>query len=567
MKTFLLLIPVFGALAASSSALMRAAETPAGVVFDWFEYSGRDPVAAAPLPAGAYRNPILAGFYPDPSLCRVGDDYYLVNSSFAWFPGIPIFHSHDLAHWTQLGHVLDRPAQLPLDGLGVSRGVFAPAIGHHDGVFYVINTLVDAGGNFFVTARDPAGPWSDPVWLPEIDGIDPSFFFDDDGRAYIVNNGPPPDNRPLYAGHRAIWIQEFDLPRQTLTGPREIIVNGGTDLSRHPVWIEGPHLFKKDGWYYLICAEGGTGEDHSEVVFRSRAVRGPFVPWDRNPILTQRTLPAGRPHPVTCTGHADFVETPDGAWWAVFLGCRPYERDFYNTGRETFLLPVTWTDGWPVILPPGEPVPTIVPGPRLPPSPTPTMPLNGNFTWGDEFTGPALAPVWNFLRGPADGWLSLTEAPGRLTLHPRADPLTGRGRPSLVARRQQHAAFTATAALHFPAAPGVSAGLVAFQNETHHFFLGVRRHGAGVEIFLERAAGADTGPVPPTVAQADLAAPVPAVIELRIAGDGGAYSFAYAIRPGEWRVLQANEDGTILSTRTAGGFVGTMIGLYARQDR
>jgi xylan 1,4-beta-xylosidase len=200
-------------------------------VFEWFEYSGHDAVFAPPLPPASYRNPILAGFYPDPSICRVGGDYYLVNSSFSWYPGIPIFHSRDLVHWTQLGYVLDRPSQLKLDGLGVSRGVFAPAIRWHDGVFYVINTLVDAGGNFYVTARNPAGPWSDPVWLPEIDGIDPSFFFDDDGRAYIVNNGPPPDNKPLYEGHRAIWLQEFDLARQKLTGPREIIVNGGTDLT------------------------------------------------------------------------------------------------------------------------------------------------------------------------------------------------------------------------------------------------------------------------------------------------------------------------------------------------
>jgi alpha-N-arabinofuranosidase len=519
------------------------------------------------LPSGSYRNPILAGFYPDPSICRVGDDYYLVNSSFAWFPGIPIFHSRDLVHWTQLGHVLDRPGQLKLAGLGVSRGVFAPAISHHAGVFYVINTLVDAGGNFYVTAKDPAGPWSDPVWLPEIDGIDPSFFFDDDGRAYIVNNGPPPDNHPLYLGHRAIWLQEFDLERRQLTGPREIIVNGGTDLAKRPVWIEGPHLFKQDRWYYLICAEGGTGEEHSEVVFRSRALRGPYVPWERNPILTQRTLPADRPNPVTCTGHADFVEATDGAWWAVFLGCRPYERDCYNTGRETFLLPVSWTDGWPLVLPPGQTVPMIGAAPQLPVSPAPAIPLNGNFTWRDDFAGPTLAPVWNFLRGPAAAWLSLTEPPGGLTLHPRADPLTGHGEPSFVARRQQNAHCTAITSLRFPAEAGVSAGLVAFQNETHHFFLGVRSRAGGAEVFLERTAGDENGGRPQTIARADLPAPTPETIQLRLTVDGRTCSFSYAARPGEWRVLKENEDATILSTRVAGGFVGTMLGLYARLDR
>jgi xylan 1,4-beta-xylosidase len=554
-------LPVLlSAIALGSAA---GAGAPAPVVFHWFEYSGQDRAAGAPLPEGSYRNPVLAGFYPDPGICRVGEDYYLVNSSFAWFPGIPIFHSRDLVHWTQIGSVLSRPAQLPLAGLGVSRGVFAPAISHHGGRFYVINTLVDAGGNFFVTATNPAGPWSDPVWLPEIDGIDPSFFFDVDGRAYVVNNGPPPGNHPLYEGHRAIWIQEFDVATQKLTGPREIIVNGGTDLARHPVWIEGPHLFQRDGWYYLICAEGGTAEDHSEVVFRSRAVRGPYVPWERNPILTQRDLPAGRPDPVTCTGHADFVTTPDGAWWAVFLGCEPYADNFYNTGRETFLLPVTWTrDGWPLILPPREPVPRVVAAPRLPATP-PSIPLNGNFTWRDDFAGPALAPVWESLRGPPDAWLSLTQNPGALTLLPRPDRISGSGAPAFIARRQQNADCTATTELRLPVAAGVSAGLVAFQNETYHFFLGVRARAGGAEVFLERAAGGAAT----TVATADLPGPAAESLRLRITLEGGVGAFAYAVRAGPWRTLRAGEDATILSTRTAGGFVGTMLGLYARRDR
>lgn len=338
-------------LGAEATSLGAEATSPS-IAFDWFEYTGRDPDLTSPAPAGYYRNPILAGFYPDPSICRVGADYYLVNSTFAYFPGIPIFHSRDLVHWTQLGHVVTRPGQLNYDGLGVSRGIFAPSIRHHDGTFYLVCTMVDAGGNFLMTATNPAGPWSDPVWLG-FDGIDPSIFFDDDGRAYIVNNGPPPET-PLYQGHRAIWIQEFDPRAQKLTGPREVLVNGGVDRSKHPIWIEAPHIFKKDGWYYLICAEGGTAEDHSEVVFRSRAARGPCVAWNRNPILTQRTLDPKRPDPVTCSGHADFVATPDGAWWAVFLACRPYEGNLYNTGRESFLLPVKWTDdGWPMILEPG----------------------------------------------------------------------------------------------------------------------------------------------------------------------------------------------------------------------
>src|SRR5512138_3765852 len=161
-------------------AVARAQTTPLVARFDWFSYQGRDPVyeklAAAP---DEYLNPILPGFYPDPSICRVGKDYYLVTSSFAYFPGVPIFHSRDLVHCTQIGHVLDRPSQLGVDSLGMSRGVFAPAIRYHAGTFYMITTLADAGGNFYVTAKNPAGPWSDPIWLRDVDGIDPSFFFDD----------------------------------------------------------------------------------------------------------------------------------------------------------------------------------------------------------------------------------------------------------------------------------------------------------------------------------------------------------------------------------------------------
>ena len=307
--------------------------------FDWFDYSGHDPVYRT-VPSGPkdYLNPILSGFYPDPSIVRVGDDYYLVNSTFAYFPGIPVFHSRDLVDWTQIGNAIDRPTQLNFDGLGISRGVFAPAIDYHAGTFYIITTCVDCGGNFLITATNPAGPWSDPVWLG-FDGIDPSLFFGRDGKAYILNNGPPV-GAPLYDGHRAIWMQQFDRATNKLIGPRSMIVNGGTDIRKKPIWIEGPHLFQHHGKYYLICAEGGTGYDHSEVVFRSDKVFGPYASYKGNPILTQRTLDPSRPFPVTSTGHAQFVRTQESQWWAVFLGVRPYADDSYNTGRETFLLPV-----------------------------------------------------------------------------------------------------------------------------------------------------------------------------------------------------------------------------------
>jgi alpha-N-arabinofuranosidase len=550
-------------------ALASAAFAVEPVAFESFTYTGRDTVFEAPLPAGHYRNPILAGYYPDPSICRVGDDYYLINSSFAHFPGIPIFHSRDLVNWKQLGHVIDRPTQLKYDGLGITRGIFAPAISYHNGTFYVVCTMVDSGGNFIVTAKDPAGPWSDPIWL-DFDGIDPSLFFDDDGRAWMVNNGNPPDNQPLYQGHRAIWIQEFDIAAHKMTGPRSIIVNGGVDLSKKPVWIEGPHLYKRDGWYYLCCAEGGTSTQHSQVILRSKSPTGPFVPWEKNPILTQRDLDNRAPHAVTCTGHADLVIGPDNNWWSVFLACRPYAPDRWATGRETFLLPVQWTnDGWPQILPPGERVPYIVKSPVASspnselPSPNSEVPLSGNFTWTDDFDGNALSPLWVMIRTPKENWWRLDA--GKLHLTPQAERLSGKGNPSFYGRRLQHSKFDASVKLSVPATSGTSAGLAISQNETHSYYFAVQRTETGLGVLVE----VQNGPQPQTL----VAAPLPAgaqEIELRITGNAETLSFAYALPPGTWQELLPKADSYPISVQAAGGgghFTGALIGPHARIER
>ncbi|MEP6991844.1 MAG: glycoside hydrolase family 43 protein [bacterium] len=538
----------------------RAAADPH---FDWFQYEGHDSVYTN-HPAGAdeYHNPILAGFYPDPSMVRVGDDYYLVVSSFAYFPGVPIFHSRDLVHWTQIGSVLNRPSQLDLDSAGVSRGIFAPAIRYHAGTFYMITTLVDRGGNFFVTAKDPAGPWSDPVWLKGIDGIDPSFFFDDDGKGYVVNNGPP-EGTPLYEGHRAIWLQEFDVASRKMVGNRKLIVNGGVDLTRHPAWIEAPHIFRRNGTYYLICAEGGTADQHSEVVFRSDAVWGPYEPSPANPILTQRHLDPARPDAIATAGHADFVETQNGEWWAVFLATRDYSNREYNTGRETFLLPVTWANGWPTILAGNATIPYVHRRPTLPPQPLPAVPTSGNFTVRDEFSGPTLAPYWQLMRTPHDSWYDLAD--GALTIHARPYGLgPNTPQPSVILRRQQHMVGSATTAMRYaPSRDGDKAGLVAFQNEDDYYFLAVARVRGTDVVQLEKHAGAPTGPMGTVIASAPLAAARTGAVELRIQARGPRYDFSYAERPGVWTLLAGDVDGVILSTRFAGGFVGTMFGLYA----
>jgi xylan 1,4-beta-xylosidase len=532
-----------------------AADT--AVTYDWFEYTGHDPSRTRALLPNWYANPILRGYYPDPAIERVGDKFYLVNSTFAHWPGIPIHESTDLVNWRLVGHALTDPKLYSFDGLGISRGVFAPSIHHHRGTFYIINTLVDAGGNFFVTAKDPKGPWSAPVWLKEIDGIDPSFFFDEDGKAYVLNNGPP-EGKPLYDGHRAIWMQEFDLASQKLVGPRRVLINGGVDLAQKPIWIEGPHLYRIDGWYYLMCAEGGTGDGHSEVIFRAKSPWGPFRPYAGNPILTQRDLPANRSNPVTNAGHADLVQGKDGSWWAVFLASRPYSGSRYNTGRETFLLPVHWEDGWPVILRKGIAIPEFAPRNAGKPQLSATSGPNVTVSERNEFDGPTPGPEWLQVHVPKTVWFDTTSAPGKLTIRPLKVNLDAKRNPSFLARRQQDLKFAAATQLAPPTA-GIAAGMAAFQNENYWYFLGTRRMNGELRVFLERRAGTDlqtytSDPLPETKA-----------LKLRISADGASYSFDYDSGQG-WKPLRENDDGAILSTEIAGGFVGTVLGPYARQE-
>jgi xylan 1,4-beta-xylosidase len=517
-----------------------------------------------------FLNPIMAGYYPDPSICRVDNDYYMVNSSFAYFPGIPLFHSKDLVNWRQIGHVLDRPEQLQLEGLGISRGIFAPAIRYHKGTFYVVSTQVEGNGNFVVTTNDIEGSWSNPVWLPDVVGIDPSLFFDDDGKAYIMFNSDAPNDEPIYEGHRAIWLYEFDYQNLATVGERKLLVDGGVDITQEPIWIEAPHIIKKDGYYYLTCAEGGTGYNHSQVVFRSKRPDGDFIAFEGNPILTQRHLDRNRPNPITSTGHADFVELPCGQWWAVFLGCRPYAptaEDYYNLGRETFLTPLEWIDGWPIINPHFDEVLYAYPLPNLTPHNISEFPHSGAFSIRDEFDSQSLMPYWVFVRTVTDNWYTLSNPEGKLTLKLRGQTLAGYSNPSFVARRQQHNFFEASASMVFnPASPNEIAGLAAFQGEQNHYVLGVTTTVNGLAIQLLKPKGNNTEEMA-VMAQQVIDSPLEANdIMLRIVGRGSKYDFYYALNSSNWIALKTDVDGTFLSTRIAGGFVGTTIGMYATSN-
>ena len=540
---------------------VSAAQSTGSARFDWFEYEGNDPL---PRPkADEYANPVLSGFYPDPSNTRVGDDYYLVTSTFSYFPGIPVFHSRDLVSWKQIGNAIDRPDQLDFKKLGLSRGVFAPTIEHHKGTFYIANTCVDCGGNFLLTAKDPKGPWSDPIWLPGIGGIDPSLFFDDDGRAWIMNNDAPV-GEPLYEGHRAIWIQEFDPRTNKPFGPRKVLINGGVDISTKPVWIEGPHIYKKDGWYYLSAAEGGTAEGHSQVALRSRNVTGPYTPWTNNPYLTQRDLPRDRANPITSAGHADLVELPNGDWWATFLAVRPYEGDYYNTGRETFLMPVSWAEGWPRITAPGQTIPYTAERPKLPSSGQPFHKPMMKVRY--DFNEARLGHEWMMMRNPRSQWHQLRR--GSLELQPRAVALGDFANPSFVGRRQQHMYSSAATAVRYqPRKAGDKAGIVALQSDEYWYLLSVARGPQGREVRLERRAGSKDLAAGVKLASVPLRGREAGPVHLRIRARGGLYDFEYATRPGQWRVLRSGEDGKILSTKTAGGFVGTVFGVHAFAGR
>ena len=553
----------FAAFMLSGAAAPVSGARESTAAFDWFVYRGEDGGAVG---AGQYRNPVLAGFHPDPSVVRVGNDYYLVNSTFGWFPGIPVFHSRDLVHWRQIGNAIDRPTQLDFAKLGMSRGIYAPAISFRDGRFYIVTTCVDCGGNFVITARDPAGPWSDPVWLPTVEGIDPSLTFDADGQAWIVNNRAPA-GPPRYDGHRALWIERFDPVALKMLGNPRMIVDGGVDPAARPVWIEGPHIYRTHGGYYLIAAEGGTEVRHSQVVFRSDRIDGPYrpAPPGVNPILTQRDLDPARPAPVTSAGHVDMVELKDGSWWALFLATRPYRDDLSNIGREIFLLPVTWQDGWPTILPKGRPIPQVAPRPALPRIAAAVPPTTGSFTVRDDFTGTALSPAWMTMRTPVTPRWQV--GGGRLRIAAAGDGVGDHGRPGFVALRQAHAYASATTMVTFDPAEGAEAGLVAVQDDDH--FLGValtRRNGRRMVRAFRRGA-ADEPAAGVTLALLPLAGPAGRPVSLRIVARGGRYDLDRKAAGGRWRAVAHDVDGTILSSARAGGFTGTMIGPFARASR
>ncbi|WP_211345655.1 glycoside hydrolase family 43 protein [Paraflavitalea soli] len=537
---------------------------PAGnePVFTRFSYQGNDRLYTDnPLQEGEFYSPILQGCYPDPSITRKGNDYYLVNSSFSMVPGVPIFHSNDLVNWKQLGHVLDRPSQLKVEKAGISAGIYAPDIKYnpHNNTFYMITTQIAGGiGNMVVKTQDPAKGWSDVIKL-KFDGIDPSLFFDDNGKAYVVHNDAPPRGKALYNGHRVIKIWEYDLEKDAvIEGTDKIIVDGGVDITQKPIWIEGPHLYKKNGRYYLMCAEGGTGGWHSEVIFVSDDPKGPFKPANNNPILTQRHFPKDRANKVDWAGHADLVEGPGGKYYGVFLAVRPNEKQRVNTGRETFILPVDWSGEWPVFengLVPLKARTKMPAGVKNQAGTNGFLP-NGNFSFTDDLTATRLDFRWIGVRGARENFSSTSKAGVRIKPYPVTIKATEP--TSTLFLRQQHAHFEATVQLQYkPASEKDLAGIVCYQKETFQYVFGITKKGNDDYVVLERTENGKS-----TVVASEKIT-LGNALQLKVAAQGDAYTFSYSTNGQAFTALGGTVSGDILSTDVAGGFTGALIGLYA----
>lgn len=491
------------------------------------------------------KNPILPGFYPDPSICAVGEDFYLVNSTFAYFPGIPVMHSKDLAHWEQIGNVMERNSQLPLGECRHSQGLFAPTIRYHEGVYYMICTNVSYGGNFIVTATSPEGPWSEPYYIEGAAGIDPSLFFDEDGTCYYIGTHANPEGCK-YDGDWYIWVQELDVKTMKLVGEPKDVWNGAM---RNIIWPEGPHLYKRNGYYYILHAEGGTGPHHAVTVCRSKHIFGPYENNFCNPIITHRHL--GKDYPVQYVGHADLVETVHGDWYMVMLAVRP-EQGYTTLGRETFLAEVVWENDWPVVNP-GKGILTQELEVKL----DEWIPENNQGTTYDFTSMQKLGAEWLSLRNTTTKQSELVFGEG-LYLYGNAHTLNENANPAYLGIRQCHhqCRMDATMTLDGLVQHDV-AGLAVLQSNEYHAKLEVEKcaneYCAKVVLCQkeqEEVLGTYTFPIEKGQ-EVTLTAEI-AHLKLKC-------TLSYGDQP---KVVAQDVPVHTLSTEVAGGFVGSTLGVY-----
>ncbi len=477
-----------------------------------------------------YKNPVISGFYPDPSVCRVGDDYYLVTSSFQFFPGVPIFHSKDLIHWEKIGHCLTRDSQLPLKGTNTWGGIYAPTIRCHEGRFYMITTNVSHGGNFLVHTTDPRGEWSEPVWLKQ-GGIDPSLYFEN-GICYMVSN---PDN--------TITLCEIDpMTGEQLTEGRAIWRGTG---GRYP---EAPHIYKKDNMYYLLIAEGGTEYGHKVSIARSKDIYGPYESNPSNPILTHINM-VTQHSPIQGVGHAELFEATDGSWWVACLAFRPLNGNHHLLGRETFLAPVRWDrNAWPVINGNGTlslemDVPTL---PQQQPAKQPTR---------IHFGKDGLNHEWVHVRNPYPENYRITDK-GLILKGTKIGLDHKEYSPTLLCRRVAHTHFTATTTVRLHnGKPGDECGLTVYMFEESHCDIAIQQRAKGKQHLVVRYRLGNIEHIASDI-------PIKGDIYLQVKGTPDKYYFEYSTDGKKY--TPAGEINTrYISTETAGGFTGNMLGLYS----
>lgn len=501
-----------------------------------------------------FNNPILCGFYPDPSICRVEEDYYMVTSSFAYFPGLPVFHSRDLIHWQQIGHGISSVSQLDYKNCETSLGLWAPTIRYHEGLFYIVNTFVSEGrearrDNFIITAKNPAGPWSNPVFINGADGIDPSLFFDTDGRLWYTGNFIY--ENPEYEGHHGIYLAELDKRTFQFKNGRKVIWDGKTSRSK---WIEAPHLYFINDFYYLIVAEGGTFTNHSVMMARSRTIDGCYEICPRNPVITHRHL--SLEHEISVVGHGDIVGTQNGEWWMVLLGVRPYKGAHFNLGRETFLLPIKWdTDGWLRVNNQNGLINSRESRPDLPEfCPVPEF-------YSDNFESPKLHQRFNTIHASDGSFYSLSERPGCLRLYTKPETLSEICNPAFVGRRQQHALFRLMTAMDFdPADLHEEAGLAIVQDDRFFYQFTVSLSAEGRNITVQKCDNQQM-----TVLN-HITVPRRGRIYLAITASDSGYNFYYGFDDQAMNPLFEGACPELLSSLTNEGFTGTYLGMYASSN-
>lgn len=482
-----------------------------------------------------YKNPIISGFNPDPSICRVGEDFYLVTSTFEFFPGVPIYHSKNLVNWELISYCLTSDTQLPLQGAESSGGIYAPTIRYHNGVFFMTTTNVSNGGNFIVHTRDIYGKWSEPVYIDQ-GGIDPSLFWDDDGTCYFVSNGLDKDDRV------SIFLCQLD----PFTGKKyteTTLISYGCG-GRYP---EAPHIYKKDGYYYLMLAEGGTEYGHMETMQRSKSIYGPFEKCPHNPILSHRDTPG----PIQATGHADLVQDQNGSWWLVCLGIRPIKNmQLHHLGRETFLAPVIWNENeWPVVGNCGTidfEMDAELPGP---------VPQPVSYDFSDSFDKDTLNLKWSFVRNPIRENYILQN--GRIILKGGNDGLsTPLGHPTMLAIRQEEFNVEAVLSLEGEIECGQCSGLSAFYNSDYHYDIFITKEQGKCAVCLRKQV-ADIN-----VIVAYCPVDYKGKIRLKLVANDEWYTFLYE-RNGEFVELGKGATSLLCTEVNGRSFTGTFLGAFS----